>query len=312
MIIEKIPSIYIVILNYNGYEDTSKCIKSLKKISNTLFDIIIVDNNSTDNSLELLKEDFPGIIYLKSEVNLGYAGGMNLGIKYALDKNAEFILLSNNDIIFEENFLEPLLSTFEIDQNIGVVSPKVMYMHNKELIYCAGGEFKLFLCCGINKYQGKLDSEFGNNIGIISHAEGSCLLVKGEVFKKIGLLNEKYFMYFEDLDFSQRVRKQYKLFYNPKSKVFHKTGAGLSWRDYTPLYYYYYTRNRLLFTSGYNIFYKFYSLIFTFINSIAKSIILFWPYIIKKNINAYNGVAIKNLWKGTFEGTKIIINSILK
>lgn len=312
MTLAKFPTIYTIILNFNGYEDTSNCISSLQLISYLNYQIIVVDNDSSDNSLQLLIKKFPDIVFLKTENNKGYAGGMNIGVKYALGNNAEYILLSNNDIVFEENFLSQLVDTFQNNQNIGIVSPKVLYMHNKDLIYCAGGEFKYYLCCGVNRFQGKPDSDFGNKAEIITHAEGSCLLVKAEVFQKVGLLNEKYFMYFEDVEFSQRVRKQFKIFYNSQSKVYHKAGAGLSWSNYTPLYYYYFTRNRQLFFSSYNISLKLYSVIFTFSNSIAKTFILLWSFCISKRSKRNQLLSIKNLWQGTLDGTKIIMNSILK
>jgi GT2 family glycosyltransferase len=300
-------SVYVIILNWNKFDDTKRCIESLKKISYKNAFLIIVDNASSDDSYNQLSKEFPSITLLSSPKNKGYAGGMNIGIEYALSEGADFILLTNNDMTYSENFLEPLVDLANNNSSIGIVSPKVLYMHDPGLIYCAGGEFKLSLCGGVNTYQGKESSGYGNEEREITLAEGSCLLVKKEVFETIGLIDEKYFMYFEDLDFSNRVRKYFKIYYTPKSKVYHKTGAGIRWSDFSPLYYFYYTRNRLLFFSQFNIFIKFYVILFACANSIAKTIVLSKNCLNKTDKTQKSKKAINSLWKGTIEGLKIIV-----
>lgn len=301
------PIVFVVVLNYNGFNETDKCIQSLKSSDYKKLEIIVIDNYSTDDSFFKLKNRYPELISARCERNLGYAGGMNVGAKLAMENGANFILLTNNDMTYSKNFLFPMVSLALKDPQVGIVSPKVLYMHDKNSIYCAGGEFRLHLCGGVNMYQGKAALDFANKIRAISLAEGSCLLIKKEVYEKVGMMNEKFFMYFEDLDFSTRVRKHFKIMYTPESVVYHKTGGGLGWGDYTPLYYFYYTRNRLIFFANYNIFIKIYVMLFTIANSFAKSIILVKILLFQKQKKYKSGKALKSLWNGTYVGIKIIL-----
>lgn len=183
-------SVYIIILNWNKFGDTKKCVESLKNITYKDVFINIVDNASSDDSCNLLSKEFPSLTLIRSAKNKGYAGGMNIGIQYALGKGADFILLTNNDMTYSEKFLDPLVELAKRNSSIGIVSPKVLYMHDPNLIYCAGGEFKLSLCGGVNMYQGKESAKYGNEEREITLAEGSCLLIKKEVFEKVGLMDK--------------------------------------------------------------------------------------------------------------------------
>ncbi len=301
------PEVYAVILNYNGFEDTKNCIRSLKKIDYTNLKIIVVDNASTDGSYDKLKQEFLEISVIVTEYNMGYTGGMNAGAKYAMEHSADYILLSNNDMLYEIDFLRILVEKIESDKTIGIISPKVLYMHDINMIYCAGAEFKLFRCGAVNMFKGMSAKNYGNKTREITSAEGSCLLIRKEVFDKAGYYNDKYFIYFEDIDFSDRVRKHFKIFYEPLSIVYHKTGAGLTWQNYSPFYYYYYTRNRLIYFSKFNIPLKIYAIIFTIFNSFAKSLILLKVYFLHKEKRKRIKDAINSLWEGTYMGLKIIL-----
>ena len=305
---KSIPVVYAVILNYNGYEDTKKCIGSLRNVDYPNLEIVVVDNASTDGSFNNIKKQFPKINIIVTEFNMGYTGGMNAGAKYAIRCNADYILLSNNDMLYENNFLNKLVEKIESDKTIGIVSPKVLYMHDKNMIYCAGAEFKLFRCAAVNRFRGMSAKDYGNETGEITSAEGSCLLIRKEVFEKAGFYNDKYFIYFEDIDFSDRVRKYFKIFYEPQSIVYHKTGAGLTWQDYSPFYYYYFARNRLIYFSKFNFITKAYAIIFSIIILIAKSLTLFKVYLFRKDKRNKIKSAISSLWEGTLFGLKIILN----
>lgn len=304
-------SVCIVILNYNGYKDTKTCIISLKDINYQNTEIVVVDNASSDNSFENLMACFPHIKFLRTSSNLGYAGGMNTGAKYALRKGFDLILLANNDIIFTNNFLPPLVKRISSNSEIGIISPKVLYSEKKDIIYCAGGEFKISHCGMVNLFQGKRTSVYGNTPRFLNVAEGACMLIKREVYEKVGFMNESYFMYFEDLEFSWRAKKSYKIFYEPKSIIYHKSGAGTSWLNYTPLYYYYYTRNRLLFFSGLNLFYKSFAFVFTILNTLLKNISLFYALIVSNDKRKIYK-SILSIWRGTFDGVKFLFKLPIK
>ncbi len=293
------PLVFAVVLNYNGYLDSKECIESLLS-SNHPLSIIVVDNNSSDDSYNKLSELFPDLKFIKSEKNLGFAGGMNLGIKFALSKSAHYVILVNQDIVVTKNFLFPLLEKFKNNQTIGIASPKVLYKNNKEIIYCAGGRISKILCTGVAEFQGKLAKEFGNDDRMTSLAEGCFLLVKSEVFNKVGLLNEKFFMYLEDVEFSERVLKFFKIVFVHNSVVYHKSGAGEKWSTFTPIYNYYYTRNRLWFYTNKTLPSKIYVILVSLLIVLVKSINL----ILKDSIGRQKS---KILWNGLIDGIKLMV-----
>lgn len=295
---------YIVILNWNNYSDTSKCINSLLNITDDSFRIIVVDNASNDNSGDKLKKEFPDLVHLQTEKNLGYAGGMNLGINYAIKNSADYILISNNDMIYTEKFFNPLFELIRSDNKIGIVCPKVLYMHDKESIYCAGGDFNFWRASGVAAFRNKNTKSYGLLARKISMAEGSSFLARREVFEKCGLIREDFFMYFEDLEFSDRVRKLYDIWYCPDAIVYHKGGAGTSWAVHSPLYYFYYTRNRYLYFSSFNFITKVYVQIYSIIISLLKLTSLLYSFFVMKESRSKD--AMKKLIRANLLGTKIL------
>lgn len=290
-------------LNWNNFEDTDKCIQSLLAINDDRIKIVIVDNHSSDNSTMLLKQKYNELPLIISDFNKGYAGGMNIGIKYALENSADYIILSNNDIEYPDNFLGPMLELIQSNNSIGIVSPKVLYSNDRKKIYCAGADFKLLRGAGVAAFQGKEANKYANEIREITMAEGSCLLARKEVFEKAGLLNEEFFMYFEDLEFSDRVRKYFKIYFTPKSIIYHKGGAGSSWVNHSPLYYYYYTRNRYLYFKNFNLTVKVYILFYSLIVSLIKGTTITKTNFSKNN-DGKNRERIKSLAKGNIDGIK--------
>ncbi|PKL89913.1 MAG: hypothetical protein CVV23_02450 [Ignavibacteriae bacterium HGW-Ignavibacteriae-2] len=303
----KKPLVYAIVLHYLNEKDTSECIESLMEANFNDLNIVIVDNCSPNNSLNILEKKYPQLTFLKTEFNSGNAGGLNVGVKFALEKSADYILLSDNDMVFHKDFLAPLIRSLDENSEVGIVSPKILYKNNPETIYCAGGRVSRFFCGGIATHQGKKEKIYNNLGEEISFAEGCCLFVKRKVFENIGLMNEKFFMYFEDVDFSIRVRKEFKIIYNSDSIVYHKCGAGIKWYEYSPLYYYYYTRNRFLIFKNDSLYYKIYVFLFSTANSIAKTLVLLMAYLFnfqdKEKLNS-----LKSLWKGYREGLILFFN----
>lgn len=295
--------VYAIVLHYKNADDTINCVNSLQQCSYKNLKIVVVENFSQNGSGEKIKCALPDLTIIEANQNNGYAGGMNIGARYALQNNADYILLLNNDMLFEPDFIEPLVELSLSDAKIGIVSPKVLYMHDKNKIYCAGGEYKPFRCGAVNMYRGMSANIYGNEIREITSAEGSCLLVKRSVFEKVGFINEDYFMYFEDLDFSTRTREHFKLMYNNNSVVYHKAGAGLNWSNFSPLYYYYFTRNRLYFYRNSNLLMKAYALLYTVANSTSKIIVLLVDSI-SGNKGKQTVILINSIIKGTTDGIK--------
>lgn len=226
----KEPLVYIVLLVWNGYEDTIECIESLKKISYKNYKIVIVDNASTNDSVTILKRKYPGYEFVKNSTNLGYSGGCNVGIKLALKNAAEYVLLLNNDTIVDPSFLTELIVVGESVQNIGILSPYIYYKDNTDVIWSSGINMdirKPWPFIDINMLR-TINKEILNprQVDLVS---GCAMLIKKSVFKSIGFLREEYFLYFEDMDFSLRAHKKHKLIFAvPKATVWHKIGSSSS------------------------------------------------------------------------------------
>ena len=241
----------IIILNYKNSKDTIECVESLEKIKYKNFEIIIVDNDSRDESIETLRSYFKDKhIVLESNKNGGFAYGNNIGIKYALENGADYILLINNDTTVEENFLDVLVETAEKDKNIGITTGLIMNYYDRNKIWYNGGEIDW------NKFYGYHLNERGNfstveEIKEITFATGCLMLIRKEVFETVGLLPEEYFMYYEDVDFCAKLADNgYKIIYNPRSVIYHKI-SNSSGEAESPFAIEWNTRNRLKFMMKY-------------------------------------------------------------
>lgn len=248
--------VYIVLLNYNSAEDTIECIKSICKNELSLnFKIIVVDNNSTDESVTKLRK-MNNIILIESQENSGFAKGNNLGIKYALERNAKFIWLLNNDTIIEKENILNQINAFKIDEKIGVIGSRIMYYSNRDLINYCGGRFNWLK--GITVHE-RYKKRFNKNIPkffFTDFVTGCSMMIKREVFENVGLLPEDYFMYFEDADFCIKISEAgYKMGVCTDSVVYHKVSAS-SGGEESPFSVKWMTRNRIIFIKKYNKYTK--------------------------------------------------------
>lgn len=227
---KKNPKIVIILLNYNNYNDTFNCVESLKKIKYSNFSIIIVDNKSTNDSLERLKNiENSKIKIIESGKNGGFAFGNNIGIKEALEQKAEYVLLLNNDTIVTPNFLDKLVECFYIEHDIGIATSRIMYNDERDKIWYAGGNIDWNNLRAI--HEGINQNIYKNNEKkVVGFASGCCMLISSECLKKVGDLPEDYFMYCEDMDYCIRVREfGYKIIYNSDSVIYHcvsSSGGG--------------------------------------------------------------------------------------
>lgn len=195
------PKVFIIILNYNGKDFIQKCLASVFKMEYPNFEVVVVDNDSRDGSLELAKSNFSKAHFIKNEANVGFSAGNNVGIRFALERTAEYVLLLNLDTEVEKDFLEKLVSVAETEENIGLASPVIFNGHNRQ-VWFSGGKIKWLRMRAVHtqaiKTQEYYESEF---------ISGCVMLIKSSVFKKIGLLDEDFFLYWEDVDFSFRARQ---------------------------------------------------------------------------------------------------------
>lgn len=262
------PLVYIILVNYKGVNHTIECIKSLKKIIYKNYKIIVVDNNSKDNSINELSK-IKDIVLIKNKINAGFAGGNNLGIKFAIDNGADYVLLLNNDTTVEIDFLNQLID--EAEKDVGIYVGKIMFYYDKNIIWYAGGKIDKFRgCTNVNGFvedKGQFEKE-----SFVTFATGCCMLIERDVIKKVGLLKEDYFLYFEDTDYCARTLKQgYKIKYCPKAIIYHK--ESVSTKKHSFNFDYYFTRNRLFFIKD-NLkgFYKIISYCYTNVFIFAKAI----------------------------------------
>lgn len=243
--IERYPLVSVISVNYNQAQITIETIASLKKVSYPNMEIIIVDNASNENP-DIIKEQFNDIKFIKSEKNLGFAGGNNLGIKEA---RGEFVLFLNSDTEVDENFLQPLVSLLVDNPEIGIVSPKLIYFfsENKNLVQFAGSN-PINLLTGRGSTIGfkQIDGEQFNVVCETNLPHGAAMMLPMNVIKDVGLMPEIYFLYYEEHDWAHMVKRAgYKVYYNGQSTVYHKESMSVGKNN--PIKVYYMNRNRLIF-----------------------------------------------------------------
>ncbi|GAA0083796.1 glycosyltransferase family 2 protein [Clostridium sp. CTA-7] len=272
------PLVYIILVNYNGVEDTIECIKSLNKIKYDNYKIVIVDNNSNKKDVEILSKQ-SGFKLFTLEENIGFAGGNNVGIEFAMKNKADYVLLLNNDTVVEGDFLCKLVETVESDKNIGAVGGKIFYFDNKEVLWYAGAKINKFN--GKTKHEGvdEVDSEKYSIQKETDYITGCMMLVSRDVLEKVGMMDDSYFLYYEETDWNVRIRHAgYKLIYNPESIIYHKISKSTKSLNYIMVCYY--DRNSYYFImNNFGIINRIYMFIYKRLNLLTKYIY----YIIRGN-----------------------------
>ncbi len=244
----KDPGVSIIILNWNGLEDTVECLQSLRKIDYENYNVTVVDNGSEGKEARVLGERFGNWVQvIENDRNYGFAEGNNIGMRQALEtSNPKYILLLNNDTIVDPAFLSELVRAAESDPRIGIVGPKIYYYDEPNRIHFAGGAY--FRRIGQPFHIGQDEEDEGQYEGTreTGYITACALLIKRAVIEDIGLLDKDYFAYYEDLDWTVKARQRgHRVVFVPGSKVWHRvsSASGIG----TPLYTYFSTRNRILF-----------------------------------------------------------------
>lgn len=248
---EKFPLVSVVTVNYNQSGVTCEFINSLKNASYKNIEIFVVDNDSPNDNPDIIKEKFPEIHLLKTEKNLGFAGGNNVALPYCKGK---YVLFINNDTEVESGFLEPLVELLESDPKIGMVSPRIQYFHDPGVIQYAGfTPFNMVTTRLFSYGYGKKDIGQFNNISESGSIFGAAMLVPMKVIEEVGMMAEVFFLYYEEHDWAAHITKYgYTTYYQGNSLVLHKESVATG-KD-SPFKVYYLTRGRILFarrnTSG--------------------------------------------------------------
>jgi len=241
---ERMPTVFVIIVHLNGKTLLAECLNSLRKVDYPPYEVIVVDNGSSDGSRDFLRASYPGVKLIENATNLGFGGGNNLGIRYALGKNPDYLLLLNNDTLVDPSFLRELIAVAEEDPKIGIAGPKIYYDARPEKIWFAGGAVNLF--AGLIRHRGirKMDRGQYDEIEEVDYITGCCLLIKREVITHLGTFDPIYDpAYYEDVDLCLRAKSAgYRVVFVPRAKVWHKISAS-GGGEYSSFKIYLKTRN---------------------------------------------------------------------
>ncbi len=297
------PLISIITINYKQAEVTNELLDSLSQVTWNNLEIIVVDNNSGTTDTKKINTNYKNVKLICSFKNLGFAGGNNLGIKYAKGK---YILLLNNDTEVFPEFIEPMVELMEENSTIGAISPLIKYFENPKWIQYAGFTSMNPLTQRINAIgKGKMDIGQYAMPKSTAFAHGCAMLVPRKVIEKIGTMNEEYFLYYEEHDWSYRIKKAgYKIYFQPKSVVLHK--ESISTGKNSPLKTYFITRNRILYMKKhFHAFWKLLSGLYLVLISIPFNLIRFAMNKRTAHLSAYVDAITWNLTLKTKEQWKL-------
>lgn len=234
-----------VVLNWNGKDDTLSCLHSLRRQLDVKVEMIVVDNGSSDDSVFAVRNKCPYVRVIENGENLGYAEGNNVGIKYALDQGFQYIMVINNDTILAPQCISRLLKDLQLHPDAAAAVPKSFYFEAPDTIYFAGGRISrdgstLHIGIGARdgpKYNLACDTEW---------LTGCAILFRSTSLQEVGLFEPKYYLLYEDVDWSLRTRRKgYRLRFVPGATLWHKTSPSFG-KTWSPFYLYYYTRNSFL------------------------------------------------------------------
>jgi GT2 family glycosyltransferase len=243
------PEVAIIVLHWNNYEDTSDCLSSLKDIEYSNYKVYVVDNGSTDDSVNKLQAEFEWCEYITNEENLGFAAGNNVGIRQSLKEGSDYVLLLNNDMVIKTSTLKNLVKTGEKNDNIAAVGG-IINNRDSDIIWYAGGKVNnITVSVSVLEDIPKAEEYETNFI------TGAMMLLSKDYLSKNGFLSEDYFFGMEDKELSHNAMKNgWKLMVNPSAKAEHKVSSSAG--DRSPFWYYHSTINRLIFSNKNNYWWQ--------------------------------------------------------
>ncbi|MBA3723914.1 MAG: glycosyltransferase family 2 protein [Candidatus Levybacteria bacterium] len=260
--------IAVVSVNYNTARDTTDLLHSLTKVNtpNIELDIIIIDNGSKDVYELPQSAEKEHVKLIRSDVNTGFAGGYNIGMREALNRGAEYVLIVNNDTLMHPDMIMHLLSVLDSDSAIGVTTPKIYFSKGHEfhkgrykadelgkVFWFAGGHTDWANVQSIHRGVDEVDHGQYDTTEEITFATGCCMMFKREVLEKVGMFDERYFLYYEDADLNERIRRSgYKVYYVPQAVLTHVNAASSGGAgNGNVLQDYFISRNKMLFGMTY-------------------------------------------------------------
>ena len=220
------PLVYIILLNWNGWRDTLECLHSLGSLSYTNWRILVIDNGSADDSVARLRSAYPGIRLIENGKNLGFAKACNVGIREALREGAEYVWLLNNDTVAEANSLRALVERAGQGERIGAVGSVLYYIDQPESVQAWGGGYINFWLGHSRHFTSRVSEQK------IDFITGASLLLSRRALDEVGLLDERFFMYWEDADWAFRLKRAgWTLAVAEKSVIWHKESSAVGRRS---------------------------------------------------------------------------------
>ena len=220
--------ICILVLNWNGAEDTIECVQSLKNLTYPNAEIVVIDNGSNDDSIPQIKAAHREVKILELASNRFFGGGNNAGLKWAQEAGFDYVVFLNNDTTVEPDFLEPLLAGFDVSTKVGIVAPLMCYYATPDLVWYGGGKVNLWSGVVEHQHIRKPVSTLATTIQKTDYITGCCLMMPTKLASELGGFDPSFKMYGEDVDLSLRTRSAgYELLFIPKSKIYHKVSASV-------------------------------------------------------------------------------------
>ena len=245
MTAQSVPSVYIVILNWNGWKDTIDCLNSLKQTSYSNYVILVVDNGSADESVAQIHSKYPTVEIIETQANFGFAGGNNVGIKEALKRGAEYVFLLNNDTIVDPRMLSYLVQAITGHPGAAFVGPKTFYASEPKRIWFYGSAIEESTGRAYHWPADVIDGPGHQGTFESAYCPGSALLMRSSVLHDIGLLDQRFFVIHEDADWCLRAQRAgWKGYVVGPAIMWHKVSASFNRSSSTPGRYYF-VRNGL-------------------------------------------------------------------
>ncbi|MGS2721767.1 glycosyltransferase family 2 protein [Paraglaciecola aestuariivivens] len=273
--------VWIIIVNFNSQDLVCRCIESLESHIARPFKVVVVDNSPRVDT-DKIEVRFPTSVILKAKRNDGFAAGCNIGIEHAIERSAEFIMLLNPDTYTEQDFLSPMLNAFKHNSKLGMAGPTIYYENPREKLWMAGSTINWLKGGSKHVVDDSLKLQ-GQPINV-PFMSGCCMLLRVKAIENVGLMDERYFLYFEDADYCEAfLNKGWQIAYVPKSEIIHTASSTTGFQSEN--YIYYFSRNRLWFLYKWAPIGAFiYYLLFTTLIKLPGSIIVFTFYRQRPNL----------------------------
>ncbi|MEW6327413.1 MAG: glycosyltransferase family 2 protein [Thermodesulfobacteriota bacterium] len=276
----------LILLNWNRAGDTIECLRCLQDVTYENLTIILVDNGSTDGSVDKIAKLFPNLLIIKNGINLGFAGGHNVGIMHAIRNGADLICLLNNDTVTDSNFVREMVAIAGEDSSIGILGSKIYYCDRRELIWFGDPIFNPFTGRAKDRSFHRIEMNESIEPHDVPFVSGCSMMVRKEMIEQVGLLDEHFFCYGEEIDWCIRAKRAgFRIILVPKSRVYHKVSMTTGGRN-QGITMYYRIRNYLFLIK------KHYPLHPRLLNSLREILVIMWHIaaLFRLKINKLEGI----------------------